>query len=30
VLFIVRTDDGVEEVMTPAFEALLESREGGN
>jgi thiamine biosynthesis lipoprotein len=28
VLFIVRTDNGVEEVMTPAFEALLKSREG--
>ncbi len=30
VLFIVRTDDGVKEIMTPAFEALLKSREGGN
>jgi thiamine biosynthesis lipoprotein len=30
VLFIVRTDNGVEEVMTPAFEALLEGREGGS
>jgi len=28
-LFIVRTDNGVKEIMTPAFEALLERREGG-
>ncbi len=30
VLFIVRTDNGVKEIMTPAFEALLKGREGGN
>ena len=29
-LFIVRTDDGPEEIMTPAFRALLEAEEGEN